>query len=139
MLFTWEKTADMPPLTLVDNAIAVICGIPFAPRSQNNTIIANDSSSEGISTTFKNSATIGERGQCCSMPIPQPEVHGTESDGSPSESYCKYCYQQGDFTAKDVDMDGFIEATAQTEADALGILREEAVSLMATLLPQLKR
>ncbi len=77
--------------------------------------------------------------QCCSMPIPQPELHGTESDGSPSESYCKYCYQQGDFTAKGVDMDEFIEATAQMEADAMDISREEAVSLMATLLPHLER
>lgn len=77
--------------------------------------------------------------QCCSMPIPQPELHGTEADGSPSENYCKYCYQQGDFTAKGVDMDEFIEATAQMEADAMGISREEAVSLMATLLPHLKR
>ena len=77
--------------------------------------------------------------QCCSMPIPQPELHGTEADGSSSASYCKYCYQQGDFTAKGVDMDEFIEATAQMEADAMGISREEAVSLMATLLPHLKR
>ena len=36
-------------------------------------------------------------------------------------------------------MDEFIEATAQMEADALGVSREEAVSLMATLLPHLKR
>lgn len=77
--------------------------------------------------------------QCCSMPIEQPELHGTEADGSSSEHYCKWCYQQGDFTAKDVDMDEFIEATAQMEADALGITREEAVSLMATLLPHLER
>ncbi len=77
--------------------------------------------------------------QCCSMPIPDPALHGTEADGSSSESYCKYCYQQGDFTAKGVDMDEFIEATAQLEADAMGISREEAVSLMATLLPHLKR
>lgn len=47
------------------------------------------------------------------MPIPQAELHGTEADGSPSESYCKYCYQGGDFTAKEVDMDAFIEATAR--------------------------
>ena len=76
--------------------------------------------------------------QCCSMPIPKPELHGTEADGSPSDTYCMYCYQHGDFTAKDVDMDEFIEATAQMEADALGVSREEAVSLMATLLPHLK-
>lgn len=77
--------------------------------------------------------------QCCSMPIPDPELHGTEADGSPSSSYCKYCYNDGDFTAKDVDMDEFIETTAQMEADALGITREEAVSLLGTLLPHLQR
>lgn len=77
--------------------------------------------------------------QCCSMPIPNPELHGTEADGSSSADYCKFCYDHGDFTAKDVDMDDFIEATAQMEADALGVSREEAISLMATLLPHLKR
>lgn len=77
--------------------------------------------------------------QCCSMPIPDPALHGTEADGSASQSYCKYCYQEGDFTAKGVDMDEFIEATAQMEADAMGVTREEAVSLMATLLPHLER
>ena len=77
--------------------------------------------------------------QCCSMPIPDESLHGTEADGSPSDHYCKWCYQEGDFTAKGVDMDEFIEATAQMEADAMGISREEAVSLMATLLPHLDR
>ena len=77
--------------------------------------------------------------QCCSMPIPSPELHGTEADGSPSESYCKFCYDHGDFTARDVTMDEFIEATADAEAKAIGVSREEAVSLMATLLPHLKR
>lgn len=77
--------------------------------------------------------------QCCSMPNPDPSLHGTEADGSPSDHYCKYCYDGGDFTAKDVSMDDFIEATAQLEADAMGISREEAVSLMGTLLPHLDR
>ena len=77
--------------------------------------------------------------QCCSMPIPDPALHGTEADGSLSEHYCKFCYDHGDFTAQGVTMDEFIEATAQAEADALGVSREEAVSLMATLLPHLDR
>ena len=42
-------------------------------------------------------------------------------------------------TAQGVDMDEFIEATADAEAQALGVSREEAVSLMATLLPHLDR
>lgn len=77
--------------------------------------------------------------QCCSMPIPDSELHGTEADGSKSDDFCKYCYQDGDFTAKGVNMDEYIEATADMEAEALGISREEAVSLMSTLLPHLKR
>lgn len=77
--------------------------------------------------------------QCCSMPIPTSELHGTEADGSTSASFCKYCYDHGDFTAQNVTMDDFIERTAPMEAAALGISREEAVSLMGTLLPHLER
>ena len=77
--------------------------------------------------------------QCCSMPMPEPDLHGTEADGSPSQDFCRYCYDHGDFTATGVTMDEFIEATAPMEAEALGISRDEAVSLMATLLPHLKR
>ena len=77
--------------------------------------------------------------QCCSMPLMDPSLRGTEEDGSISDEYCKFCYQDGEYTAKNVGMDEFIEATAQKEADALGISREEAVSLMATLLPHLDR
>lgn len=77
--------------------------------------------------------------QCCSMPIPEPGLRGTEADGSPSDRYCVHCYHEGEFTARDVTMDDFIEATAQLEADAMGVTREEAVSLMATLLPYLDR
>lgn len=77
--------------------------------------------------------------QCCSMPIPDVHMHGTEADGSASADFCKYCYDQGDFTAQGVTMDEFIEATAPMEAEALGVSLDEAVSLMATLLPHLKR
>ena len=69
----------------------------------------------------------------------RPVAHGRGRGGGRGGSYCKFCYQNGQFTATDVDMDEFIEATAQLEADALGITREEAVSLMATLLPHLER
>ena len=77
--------------------------------------------------------------QCCSMPIGDPAMHGTNADGSQSADYCKYCFDHGSFTADNVSMDEFIEATAPMEAKALGISVEEAVSLMATLLPHLKR
>jgi hypothetical protein len=36
--------------------------------------------------------------QSCGMPIDKTELRGTEKDGSKSEEYCKYCFQQGAFT-----------------------------------------
>lgn len=77
--------------------------------------------------------------QCCSMPMPDEQLRGTEADGATSSDFCKFCYDHGDFTAQNVSMDEFIEATAPMEAEALGISLDEAVSLMATLLPHLKR
>ncbi len=35
--------------------------------------------------------------QSCSMPLDQPELIGTERDGSKSKEYCTYCYQNGTF------------------------------------------
>lgn len=35
--------------------------------------------------------------QSCSMPLDNRELLGTEKDGSNSNEYCKYCYQNGAF------------------------------------------
>jgi len=39
------------------------------------------------------------------MPIDGTELAGTERDGSKSNEYCKYCYQQGKFTDPDMTWD----------------------------------
>ena len=37
--------------------------------------------------------------QSCGMPMNKdPESGGTEKDGSKSETYCSYCYVNGEFT-----------------------------------------
>lgn len=77
--------------------------------------------------------------QCCGMPIPDPAIHGTNADGGMSEDYCKFCYQGGEFTAKDISMDDFIEATAVHFVREQGGTLDDAVSFMATMLPRLKR
>lgn len=43
--------------------------------------------------------------QSCSLPIDDPELRGTEWDGSKSYDYCKYCYQQGEFTRPSLTLD----------------------------------
>jgi hypothetical protein len=39
------------------------------------------------------------------MPIDNPELRGTEWDGSMSYDYCKYCYQKGEFTRPGLTLD----------------------------------
>jgi hypothetical protein len=39
------------------------------------------------------------------MPIDQPELMGTEKDGSKSTIYCKFCYRNGEFTDPDITLE----------------------------------
>jgi len=44
--------------------------------------------------------------QSCGMPLKKdPNGGGTEKDGSKSEKYCSYCYQNGEFVAPDITVD----------------------------------
>ena len=49
--------------------------------------------------------------QSCGMPL-NPEVLGTEKDGSKNEVYCTYCYADGHFTVE-CTMDEMINQCAQ--------------------------
>jgi hypothetical protein len=40
--------------------------------------------------------------QSCGMPMHNPEVRGTEKNGSQSNEYCSYCYQNGTFTNRGI-------------------------------------
>ena len=37
--------------------------------------------------------------QSCGMPLADVNDIGTNADGSRNEDYCKYCYENGQFTA----------------------------------------
>lgn len=50
---------------------------------------------------------------------------GSEKDGSESHDYCKYCYQNGEFTS-DVSMDEMIDFCVPKTAEATGMSEEEA-------------
>ncbi|HPU23788.1 MAG TPA: zinc ribbon domain-containing protein [Candidatus Kapabacteria bacterium] len=42
--------------------------------------------------------------QSCGMPMSKdPKNGGTEKDGSKSNKYCSYCYQNGNFTNPEID------------------------------------
>lgn len=76
--------------------------------------------------------------QSCGMPVMDPAVQGTEADGSPSDEYCKWCYQDGAYTYE-TDLDNMIEGCAPFMVESAGVTYDEAVSFMGAMLPNLKR
>ena len=78
--------------------------------------------------------------QSCSMPISQPDLPGTETDGSKSEEYCIYCYRDGEFTQPDATLEQMIEISAKGWSDQdPSVTYEQAKTQMEKVLPYLER
>lgn len=77
--------------------------------------------------------------QVCGMPMGDTnELYGTEKDGTKSEDYCKYCYDNGEFTFKGT-MDEMIEFCVPNMAKAnKGMTEDEARTMMKEFFPKLK-
>ncbi len=73
--------------------------------------------------------------QSCGMPLHSPELYGTDTNGTPIEDYCVYCYNHGGFTS-DVTMDEMMQLCANYVE---GNSREFYIASMRTLYPHLKR
>ena len=74
--------------------------------------------------------------QCCGTPFSVPNMeNGTDADGTQNPQYCKWCYDEGEFTYK--TMDDVIETSAPYLVQATGMSLDEAVSFMGALLPTL--
>ena len=78
--------------------------------------------------------------QSCGMPMgPTDEHYGTEVDGSKSKDYCKYCYENGAFTA-DCTMQEMIDFCVQPMVENVpGMTEAQARAMMNEHFPQLKR
>ncbi|WP_165170399.1 zinc ribbon domain-containing protein [Adlercreutzia sp. ZJ242] len=77
--------------------------------------------------------------QSCGMGFfGDPETHGTNADGSASDEYCTWCYQNGAFQGEE-SMDDLIERCAPYMMESTHVSYEEAVSIMGAILPHLKR
>lgn len=71
--------------------------------------------------------------QCCGMPL-DDSLMSREKDGSLNESYCKWCYADGNYTYH--DMDDLIDVCVKHMAGQ-GFTEEQARSYMKDMLPQL--
>jgi len=70
---------------------------------------------------------------------PTDEHYGTEADGSKNKDYCKYCYENGAFTA-DCTMQEMIEFCVKPMLEnAPDMTEEQARAMMKGFFPMLKR
>ena len=78
--------------------------------------------------------------QSCGMPMgATDEMYGTNADGGKSEDYCKYCFDNGAFTAQ-CNMDEMIEFCVPHMSSAnSGMSEDEARKMMREFFPALKR
>jgi hypothetical protein len=77
--------------------------------------------------------------QCCSMPFMKTEDYGTESDGTKSDLYCGYCYQNGEFTNKDATPEQIAEYGATIISQMYGMPLDKARIFMNGQIKTLKR
>ncbi|HRH50973.1 MAG TPA: zinc ribbon domain-containing protein [Panacibacter sp.] len=75
--------------------------------------------------------------QSCSMPVDKPELCGTEKDGSKSNEYCIYCYQNGAFINPDMKLDE-MKVTVVTQMKKMNIA-DNIINMTVGSLPALKR
>lgn len=76
--------------------------------------------------------------ESCGMILAAPEQLAEEADGTPSEHFCKWCYNRGSYTYE-TTMEEMIEDCAPRLAENTGMSLDEAVSLMGAVLPTLRR
>jgi len=79
--------------------------------------------------------------QSCGLEMKEPELFGTEADGTPSGTYCSYCYTNGKFEGTEaMTMEEMIDMCAPYLVEA-GEAKDlnEAKATLNDYMPTLKR
>lgn len=117
-------------------------------RWENGATIPNTDTLKLIAKTFD--VTVDDllghpAGQCqsCGMILEKDSDRGTKRDGTKSNEYCAFCYQQGKF-AQDITVEEMVELNLRdldewNEAASLHLSEEEAREQLMQFLPTLKR
>ena len=84
----------------------------------------------------------GDKGpfcQSCGMPLAHRYDFGTDSDGTRINDYCHHCYDRGRFTDPDLTAARMVEQSAGFLVRQTCMTSEQARTLAAETIPQLKR
>jgi len=80
------------------------------------------------------------RCQSCGMPIDESFANfGTEADGSSSDQFCTFCYQNGEFTNPQQTVDEMVASSVDFMTANLGFTTDEASELSNRVIRKLKR
>jgi hypothetical protein len=78
--------------------------------------------------------------QSCGMPLDKdPNKGGTNLDGSKSDKYCSFCFQNGKFTDEGITLKEKVEKNIQIAVSRLNIPESKAREMAESLLPNLER
>ena len=76
--------------------------------------------------------------QSCSMPLHDGD-YGTNADGSRSEDYCHYCFQNGKFTEPGLTMAQMIDKVTGFMVEKMKMSDRQARVITEAFIPKLKR
>lgn len=71
------------------------------------------------------------------MPLDNPALLGTEKDGSKSNEFCSYCYQNGQFVNPGMTLNE-MKALVKVQMEKMK-MDPSIISMAVTVLPELKR
>ncbi|MFA6460679.1 MAG: zinc ribbon domain-containing protein [Candidatus Woesearchaeota archaeon] len=77
--------------------------------------------------------------QSCGTLVYGPNDYGTEIDRAKSKDYCKYCYQRGEFTQKQVTQEQMTRRCAGFIYARMKVSKEESQRQAQLLIPTLRR
>ncbi len=77
--------------------------------------------------------------QSCGKPMSRPDEFGTNTDGSRSDEYCSFCFQNGKFTYPNITAEHMIEIYASLMVTLKDMPENEAREMAKSLIPGLKR
>lgn len=72
------------------------------------------------------------------MPLNNEEQQGTNEDGSKSEEYCTYCYENGKFADEGISVEEKVAKNIEI-AKSMGMDENEAKEMANNIIPKLKR
>ncbi|UCF71770.1 MAG: zinc ribbon domain-containing protein [candidate division WOR-3 bacterium] len=73
------------------------------------------------------------------MPMNKDEDYGTNADGTASDKYCHFCYQDGRFTDEGISMEKKIDKLVEIAVSQMQIPEKKARAIAEDLIPRLGR